>query len=101
MTKNRKPAPAVIRETAALPTISASIFKATCLELMDDLAARHADVVVTKHGKPIVRVGPVEQTTPSPIGFLPGVVIIHEDIELPDASSWQMSDTDPLGGAAW
>jgi len=48
------------------------------LELMDDLAERHAELVVTKHGRPMVKIGPVEDTSPSPIGFLRGIVIVHE-----------------------
>ena len=98
---HKKNGPAVVRETAVLPTMSASIFKATCLELMDDLATRHAELVVTKHGRPIVKVGPVSDTSPSPIGFLSGVVIIHDDIVSPDVAAWSMSESDPLGGVTW
>lgn len=101
MTGPRKKRPAIVREAAALPTISASVFKATCLELMDDLATRFAEVVVTKHGRPVVRVGPVEQASPSPIGFLSGVVTIHGDIVSSDPAAWRMSDSDPLGGVKW
>jgi hypothetical protein len=100
MTAKKKP-PAVVRETAVLPTISASVFKATCLELMDDLSTRHAEMVVTKHGRPIVKIGPVSDDVPSPIGFLRGTVTIHGDIVSPDIAAWEMSDTDPLGGVKW
>ena len=68
---------------------------------MDDLAERHAELVVTKHGRPIVKVGPVEHRSPSPIGFLRGIVTIHDDIVTPDLAAWQMSDSDPLGGVTW
>lgn len=84
-----------------LPTISASKFKATCLELMDDLAARHAEIIVTKHGRPIVKIGPVNSTPPSPIGYLRGIVPAHGDIVSPDFAAWEMSDSDPLGGVTW
>lgn len=40
--------------------ISASEFKATCLKLLDDVAATGAEVVVTKRGKPVAKVVPVE-----------------------------------------
>ncbi len=32
-------------------TVSATLFKATCLEVMDEVAARGAEFIVTKHGK--------------------------------------------------
>lgn len=77
-------------------TISASVFKATCLEVMDDLAARGAEIVVTKHGRPVVRVGPVQQATVSPVGFLRGTVVRHGDIVSADNVAWRSSDSDPL-----
>ena len=57
--------PAVVRESVTLPTISASKFMATCLELMDDLAARHPELIVTKRGRPAhhrIRRAPVRRT---------------------------------------
>lgn len=41
-------------------TIKASQFKASCLALMDEVAATGRALVITKRGKPIVRVTPVE-----------------------------------------
>lgn len=39
--------------------ISASEFKATCLALLDDVAASRREVVVTKRGKPVAKLVPV------------------------------------------
>lgn len=96
-----KKGPMVVRETAVLESMSASTFKATCLELMDDLAARQSEIVITKHGRPVVKVGPVDNTPLSPIGFLRGVFAADVDIVAPDFAAWEMSDADPLGGVAW
>lgn len=96
-----KKSPSAVREAAVLPTISASTFKATCLELMDEVAARHAEIVVTKHGRPIVKIGPVDATAPSPVGFLRGILTMHGDIASPDFAAWEMSDTDPIGSVKW
>ena len=96
--KNR---PTVVRQTAVLESMSASTFKATCLELMDDLAARQGEIVITKHGRPVVKVGPVDNTPRSPIGFLRGVFAADADFVSPDFAAWEMSDADPLGSAAW
>jgi prevent-host-death family protein len=78
-------------------TIQASTFKATCLDLMDEVAASHVELVVTKHGRPVVKVGPVADIAPaSPFGFLQGTVIGYGDIVAPDHESWRTSGADPL-----
>ena len=82
---------------AATRTIQASTFKATCLELMDEVEAHRTEFVVTKHGRPVVRVGPVDPTPPSPFGFLRNTVISQADIIDPDPGAWRMSETDPIG----
>jgi prevent-host-death family protein len=40
--------------------ISATQFKARCLALLDEVAATGETLVVTKHGKPVARVAPLE-----------------------------------------
>jgi len=80
----------------AARTISASVFKATCLELMDDLAATGREIVVTKHGRPVVRVGPANAEPESPKGFMRGTIVRHGDLVSPDSESWAASTTDPL-----
>ena len=80
----------------AAPVISASAFKATCLELMDDVARTGADVIVTKHGRPVVRVSAVRDERALPWGFLAGSVVSHGDIVSPDDAVWIASTTDPL-----
>lgn len=40
--------------------ISATTFKAKCLALLDEVARTHAPLVVTKRGRPIARVMPLE-----------------------------------------
>jgi prevent-host-death family protein len=89
----------MVREVAvALDTrsIQASTFKATCLELMDEIAARHTEIVVTKHGRPVVRVGPVDPTPPSPFGFLRSTIVGQEGIVDPEHEAWRESVVDPL-----
>lgn len=77
-------------------TISASEFKATCLELMDEIARTDADVIVTKHGRPVVRVSAVQTAVESPWGFIRGSVVAHGDIISPDSAAWAESATEPL-----
>lgn len=42
------------------PRVPASVFKARCLALFDEIATTHRSVVVTKHGQPVARVVPIE-----------------------------------------
>jgi len=44
--------------------VSASKFKATCLGLLDEVAASGAEYVVTKHGRPVARLVPVDTHAP-------------------------------------
>jgi prevent-host-death family protein len=40
-------------------TLSAAEFKATCLQVLDQVAARNETVVVTKKGRPVAHVVPI------------------------------------------
>ena len=42
-------------------SISAAEFKAKCLALLDDVAAKKETLIVTKRGKPVARVVPAEE----------------------------------------
>ena len=55
--------------------IAAGEFKAKCLKLMDEVAAGHGPIVVTKRGKPVVKVVPGEEDKErSVFGFLKNTV---------------------------
>ena len=44
-----------------MQTISASQFKAKCLALLDEVAESGGEIVVTKRGRPVAKVVPVEE----------------------------------------
>lgn len=70
--------------------MSAAEFKAKCLKVMDAVNERHEEVVVTKHGKPVVKVVPVSQEpSRSLFGFKKNSVKIHGDITQPVGETWQ------------
>ena len=48
--------------------IKASEFKATCLKLMDDVAASGEPILVTKNGKPVGKFVPYREKTTTLIG---------------------------------
>jgi prevent-host-death family protein len=67
-------------------TISASEFKAKCLEIFDRLGANEIErLVITKRGKPVAVLTP-PQTMGDAIrsmhGFLRGSVVVPEDFDL-------------------
>ena len=41
-------------------TIPAGQFKQTCLAVLDEVARRHEEVTITKRGKPIAKLVPIE-----------------------------------------
>jgi prevent-host-death family protein len=41
-------------------TVPAGLFKQTCLALLDEVAERHTEIIVTKRGRPVARLVPPE-----------------------------------------
>lgn len=48
----------------SMMTIPASEFKARCLALLDEVSETGAELVVTKRGRPVARVLPMEEPKP-------------------------------------
>jgi prevent-host-death family protein len=69
--------------TAAMDkTIGAAEFKAHCLRILDEVQRSGEPVTITKRGKPVAEVKPVEdEQRPSVLGCLKGTVTILGDIE--------------------
>jgi prevent-host-death family protein len=61
----------------------ASAFKARCLAVMDDVQATGEPVIVTKRGKPVVKVVPVKTEHDDIFGSMADQVEIVGDIESP------------------
>jgi len=67
----------------SVKTIAAGVFKAKCLAIMDEVQARKTTVVITKNGKPVAQLVPVEEGEDSLFGFYAGKLAIAGDIESP------------------
>ena len=65
-----------------------------------EIAATGGDVIVTKHGRPVVRVGPATIAPASPTGFMRGTIVRHGDLISPDEEGWATTETDPLRARA-
>ncbi len=71
-------------------TIAAGEFKARCLKLMDEVNETGEELVVTKRGKPMVRLVPVQPKARSFFGAMKGTATIHGDIIGPFHEDWDM-----------
>lgn len=66
--------------------MAAGVFKANCLAVMDEVQAKRVTVVITKHGKPVAKLVPVEPQVDDIFGFLRGKVTITGDVVSPALS---------------
>jgi len=79
--------------------IPAGAVKATCLKLMDEVAETGAEIVITKRGKPVARLVPVEpaRARPSPFGCMRGTIEILGDIVSPLDEPWSFDEHNVVG----
>ncbi|HEY3326813.1 MAG TPA: type II toxin-antitoxin system prevent-host-death family antitoxin [Novimethylophilus sp.] len=70
--------------------IPAGEFKAKCLKLMDEVASTHESVVITKRGKPVAMMVPVEPEQAAPLfGYMSGTATVRGDIIAPIDVEWE------------
>ena len=70
-------------------TITASEFKAKCLQLMDEVAATAEEIVITKNGRPVSRLMPYREKPKSLFGIDRDIIQIHGDITEPIDVEWE------------
>jgi prevent-host-death family protein len=70
--------------------VPAGAFKARCLTIMKEVQSTGEPVVVTKRGKPVVKVVPIATETHSLFGFMKRKVTIVGDIESPIPVEWEV-----------
>ena len=63
--------------------IPAAVFKAQCLTLMEDVRSTRRPLLITKRGKPVAKLVPVDEAKDDFIGRLKGVFRVAGDIESP------------------
>jgi prevent-host-death family protein len=64
----------------------AGSFKTNCLAVMDQVQARHETIVITKRGKPVAKLVPVNTETDEIYNFLEGKGSIVGDVVSPAIS---------------
>jgi len=71
--------------------IPAAKFKSQCLAVMDKVSETGQTVIITKHGKPVVKVVPAEIDADDIFGFMAGKAKIVGDIETSEPlSDWNL-----------
>jgi prevent-host-death family protein len=64
--------------------IAAGEFKAKCLALLDEVQQKREEIVVTKRGKPVARLVPIEEKKKrDTFGYMKGTITILGDIVAP------------------
>lgn len=74
-----------------MKTIAAGLFKAKCLQIMDEVQSRKEPVLITKRGRPVAKLVPVDSNPTSLLGYMQGKMEIVGDLS---ESPW-----DEVGGA--
>jgi prevent-host-death family protein len=72
--------------------MAAGSFKAKCLAVMDEVQAKRVTVVITKRGKPVAKLVPIETETDDIFGFLVGKGTITGDVVSPILSEEEWGD---------
>ena len=74
-----------------MKTMAAGTFKARCLRVMDDVRATREPVTITKKGRPVAKLVPVDTPAKDVFGCMRGRVEIVGDIVEPavPAEDWE------------
>lgn len=89
MSEKKKP-----RQSAKAEDVGAAEFKARCLELVDRVRETAAEYVVTRHGTPVAKLGPVDPRQPaSVIGCLKGSVLRFDRPFDPVPAAWSVDQS--------
>jgi prevent-host-death family protein len=75
-----------------MKTMAAGSFKAKCLAVMDEVQAKRETVIITKRGKPVAKLVPIETEADDIYGFLAGKGTIIGDVVSPVLSLEEWGD---------
>jgi prevent-host-death family protein len=73
-----------------MQTISASVFKAKCLKLMEEVNQTGEEIIITKNGKPISKLVPYRTRPRSLFGLHGELVHSHDDLVEPTGETWDV-----------
>jgi prevent-host-death family protein len=82
----------MIEREFPMKTMAAGAFKVHCLKVMDEVQSKRQAVLITKRGKPVAKLVPVEKEKDDIFGFLKGKGKITGDIVSPILSPEEWGD---------
>ncbi len=71
-----------------MKTVTASDFKAHCLQYMDLVNKKHKTITITKHGEPVANLVPYAEEAPALFGAMEGTGMICGDVMEPIDVEW-------------
>jgi prevent-host-death family protein len=72
--------------------MAAGSFKVHCLAVMDEVQSKRESVLITKRGKPVAKLVPVDNAKDDIFGFLKGKVTILGDVVSPALTPEEWGD---------
>ena len=75
-----------------MKTMPAGSFKVHCLAVMDEVQSKRESVIITKRGKPVAKLVPIETEKDEIFGFLKGKGKILGDVVSPILSPEEWGD---------
>jgi prevent-host-death family protein len=82
----------VASQELVMKKMPAGSFKTNCLAVMDEVQAKRETVVITKHGKPVAKLVPVNAEPDDIYNFLAGKGSITGDIVSPALTAEEWGD---------
>ena len=73
----------IVKHEVDMKMMAAGSFKTNCLAVMDEVQAKHETVVITKHGKPVAKLVPVDTERDEIYNFLAGKGAVAGDVVSP------------------
>lgn len=74
------------------PVVMASEFKARCLAILDQVARTRTPVVVTKHGRPVARLVPMDEAERRPTMGSVTLLAAEDEAYYSTGESWEAAD---------
>jgi prevent-host-death family protein len=82
----------MIDRVVSMKTMAAGAFKVHCLKVMDEVQSKRQAVLITKRGKPVAKLVPVEKGKDDIFGFLKGKVKVVGDVVSPALTPEEWGD---------
>jgi prevent-host-death family protein len=73
----------------SMKEIPAATFKAQCLTLMEVVRSTKRPLVITKRGKPVAKLVPIDEPKDNFIGRLKGVFEVAGDLDADPSQEWE------------